>query len=111
MTDKKDEKVKVEVATYNWGPCLIKVKILDDFKNILLEEAKKNEEDYRGKLAGQIRKETGYNDKSRDKIIPYLSPYLGIYDQCFQGARSSDQSCSRRLRSLSVSIGCQKPGW
>ena len=84
MTDKKDEKVKVEVATYNWGPCLVKVKILDDFKKILLEEAKKNEEDYRGKLAGQIRKETGYSDKSRDKIIPYLSPYLGIYGQCFQ---------------------------
>ena len=79
-----NEKVKVEVSTYNWGPCLVKVKILDDFKKVLLEEAKKNEEDFRGKLAGQIKKETGYNDKSRDKIIPYLSPYLGIYDQCFQ---------------------------
>ena len=56
MTDKKDEKVKVEVATYNWGPCLIKVKILNNFKNRLLKEAKKNKEDYRGKLAGQIRK-------------------------------------------------------
>ena len=80
----KDEKIKVEVSTYNWGPCLVKVKILDEFKKILIDEAKKNEEDFRGKLAGQIKKETGYNDKSRDKIIPYLSPYLGIYDQCFQ---------------------------
>ena len=31
----KDEKVKVEVSTYNWGPCLVKVKILDDFKKVL----------------------------------------------------------------------------
>ncbi len=32
MTDKKEDKVQVEVSTYNWGPCLIKLKILDDFK-------------------------------------------------------------------------------
>ena len=84
MTDKKDEKVKIEVSTYNWGPCVVKVKILDDFKKILLEEAKKNEEDYASKLAGQIRKETGYSEESRGKIIPYLSPYLGVYDVAFQ---------------------------
>jgi len=84
MTDKKNENKQVEVSTYNWGPCLIKLKILDDFKKILIDEAKKNEEDYSTKLAGQIRKETGYNQESRDKIIPYLSPYLGVYDQCFQ---------------------------
>jgi hypothetical protein len=50
----------------------------------LLEEAKKNEEDYASKLAGQIRKETGYSEESRAKIIPYLSPYLGVYDVAFQ---------------------------
>ena len=32
MTDKKNENKQVEVSTYNWGPCLIKLKILDDFK-------------------------------------------------------------------------------
>ena len=31
--DKKDDKpIKIEVSTYNWGPCVVKVKILDDFK-------------------------------------------------------------------------------
>ena len=84
MTDKKEDKAKVQVWTYNWGPRLIKVKILDDFKKILIDEAKKNEEDFSGRLAGQIKKETGYSDKSRDKIIPYLAPYLGVYDECFQ---------------------------
>ena len=33
---KKDEKVKVEVATYNWGPCLIKVKIYHTCHHILV---------------------------------------------------------------------------
>ena len=31
----KDKKM-VEVRTYNWGPCLIKLKIQDDFKNYKL---------------------------------------------------------------------------
>ena len=32
MTDKNTQ---IEVHTYNWGPCLIKVNILEDFRNIL----------------------------------------------------------------------------
>ena len=81
MTQEKDQ---IEVRTFNWGPCLINLKIRDDFKKILLDEAAKNEQDFSHKLAGQIRKETGYSDKSRDKIVPYLAPYLGVYDQMFQ---------------------------
>ena len=82
MPDK--DKEKVEVRTFNWGPCLIHLQIKDDFKKILLDEAAKNEKDFSSKLAGQIRKETGYSDESRDKIVPYLAPYLGVYDQMFQ---------------------------
>ena len=81
---KKEEKITISVHTYNWGPCVIKLKIQDDFKKALIDEAKKNELDFRDKLAGQIRKETGYNQQSKDKLIPYLSPYLGLYDQVFQ---------------------------
>ena len=77
----------IEVNTYNWGPCVIKIKIQDNFRKILIQEALKNEEDFTARLAGQIKKETGYNEKQRDKIIPYLSPYLGIYDEAFQRYR------------------------
>ena len=55
------EKIKIQVSTFNWGPCVTRFKIQDDFRNILLEEAKKSEEDFSDKLAGQIRKETGYS--------------------------------------------------
>ena len=80
----KDEKVKITVNTFNWGPCVVKLKILDNFKKVLLDEAKKSEIDFKDRLAGQIEKERGYSEKQRDIIIPYLSPYLGIYDQAFQ---------------------------
>ena len=57
MTEEK-EKVKITVNTFNWGPCVIKLKIQDDFKKILIQEALKNEEDFTARLAGQIKKET-----------------------------------------------------
>ena len=69
MTDKD---TKISVHTYNWGPCIIKLKILDDFKNVLLEEAKKTELDFQQRLAGQIAKERGYNEEQRNKIVPYF---------------------------------------
>ena len=76
--------VQLEVHTYNWGPCLVKVNILEDFRQILLAEAKKTEIDFKSKLAGQIASERGYSEKQREIIIPHLSPYLGIYDEAFQ---------------------------
>ena len=75
---KKTKNPQIEVRTFNWGPCVIKLKIQDDFKKVLLDEIKKSKEDYRHKLAGQIEKEIGYTQESRDKVIPYLAPYLGI---------------------------------
>ena len=80
----KEDKVKIEVNTMNWGPCVVRMKILDDFRQILLDEARNTEIDFRDRLAGQIAKERRYNEKQRVKIIPYLSPYLGVYDECFQ---------------------------
>ena len=53
---KEEEKIKIEVSTFNWGPCVIRLKILDEFKKVLLDEAKKSEIDFQEKLAGQIAK-------------------------------------------------------
>ncbi len=46
MTEKPKGPV-IQINTYNWGPCVIKLKIQDDFKKILIQEALKNEEDFR----------------------------------------------------------------
>jgi len=84
MSDKKQKNPQIEVRTFNWGPCVIKLKIQDNFKKALLNEIKKSAENYNDKLAGQIEKEIGYTEESREKLIPFLSPYLGVYDQMFQ---------------------------
>jgi len=75
---------RIDVATYNWGPCVIKLKMRDNFIKLLLDEAAKNKKNYEDKLAGQLYREIGYDQKSKDIIAPELAKYLGVYDQMFQ---------------------------
>ena len=75
---------QIQVQMFNWGPCVVKVKITDDFKKLLLSEARKNKLDYTDKLAGILDKETGYSDESKTLIVPEISRYLGVYDQMFE---------------------------
>ena len=75
---------KLDVSVFNWGPCVIKLKIADETKKLLLEEGAKNKEDYSTKLAGIIEKETGYSQESTNKFLPHMAQYLGVYDQMFQ---------------------------
>jgi len=75
---------KIDVSTFNWGPCVIKFKINDDCKKLLLKYGKKSQEDTRDKLAGIIDEEKAFSDEAKDKFLPYLSAYLGVYDQLFQ---------------------------
>ena len=79
MTEKK-----INIQIFNWGPCVVRMKISDSFKQTLLDEAKNNKMDYRDKLAGILSSETGYNEESKNKIIPELSQCLGVYDQAFE---------------------------
>ena len=80
MTDKK----RINIQIFNWGPCVVRMKINDAFKKLLLDEAKNNKEDYRNKLAGILDHEAGYSEESKKKIIPHLSQCMGVYDQAFE---------------------------
>jgi hypothetical protein len=80
MTDKK----KINIQIFNWGPCVIRMKINDSFKKLLLDEAKTSKQDYSNKLAGILDKEIGYSDESKEKILPHLSQCMGIYDQAYE---------------------------
>ena len=75
---------QIQVQMFNWGPCVVKVKITDELKKLLLTEARKNKLDFTDKLAGILDKETGYSDESKTLIVPEISKYLGVYDQMFE---------------------------
>ena len=75
---------KVNIQIFNWGPCVVSMKIKDDFKKLLLDEAKTNKVDFTDKLAGILDKETGYGEESKAKILPHLSECLGVYNQAYE---------------------------
>ena len=75
---------QIPISIFNWGPCVIKLKIKEEFKKLLLDEGKKCTEDYTDKLAGILNKEVGYGQQSKQKILPMLSQYIGVYDQAYQ---------------------------
>jgi len=75
---------QIPVITFNWGPCVIKLKVEPEFKKLLIDEASNNTEDFTDKLAGILNSETGYTPQSKEKILPMLSQYIGVYDQMYQ---------------------------
>ena len=77
-------KQEINVSVFNWGPCVIKLKIIDELKNLLLEGGKKSTRDFRDKLAGILDNEKGYDEETVKKAVPYMSQYLGVYDQMYQ---------------------------
>ena len=77
-------KQEINVSVFNWGPCVIKLKIIDELKNLLLEGGKKSTRDFRDKLAGILENEKGYDEETIKKVVPYMSQYLGVYDQMYQ---------------------------
>ena len=80
--DMKDQKY-VSIQIYNWGPCVVKFKISDELKELLLKHGPKGI-DYRGKLAGILESETGYTAEAKEEIIPHLSKCFGVYDQAWE---------------------------
>ena len=73
MAKDQNKTPRVQIDMFNWGPCVVRLRINEEFQNKLLDEAKKNKEDYVGKLAGQIKSETGYSDEARERLLPYIS--------------------------------------
>ena len=65
MDNKK--KVNVQYNVLTWGPCVVKMKMTDDFHELLLKEAEASQDPknlYQHRLAGIIQKEYQFKDKS-----------------------------------------------
>jgi hypothetical protein len=83
------DKDKVQYGVFQWGPCIVHIRISEDFHGRLMKEAeasRKKEMDYRNKLAGIIKEE--YNFLNKEQFVPGISQILGIYDEAFQKFRN-----------------------
>ena len=75
----------VKYGVFSWGPCVVQLKISEEFRKKLLaegEESKKEELKFTTKLAGVIKEEYAYRKK--ELFLPEISQVLGVYDQAFQ---------------------------
>jgi len=76
---------EIEYGVFSWGPCIVRLKISEDFRSKLLiegEESKKEELKFNAKLAGIIKEEYAYRKK--EIFLPEISQVLGVYDQALQ---------------------------
>jgi hypothetical protein len=75
----------VQYGLLTWGPCVLQIKISEEFQKKLLDEAQSSRKEslsYRDKLAGVIKEEYSYQNK--EMFLPEISQILGVYDQAFQ---------------------------
>jgi hypothetical protein len=75
----------VQYGVLQWGPCVVHLRISEDFHEKLLTEATKSRKanlDFRNRLAGIIKEEYSYKD--REMFLPEISQCLGVYDQAYQ---------------------------
>ena len=94
MENKKpfSKAIKVEYQILTWGPCVVKLKMTDEFLKILKEEGAasvdKEELGMQHRLAGILKRE--YKLRDYKKVQPYLNEIIQIYDQIWSKWRSHD---------------------
>ena len=84
MTEKNNT-IKFEYQLLTWGPCVVKLKITDEFKNLLLKEGLESctkQYDYQNRLAGIIQKEFRFRDYN--VLLPYVDEFLKMYTKIFE---------------------------
>ena len=80
-----DKKIKYQYQVLTWGPCVVKLKITDEFRDLLLKEGEASsvkENDYQHRLAGIIQKEFKFRDYNL--LLPYVDEFLKMYTQVFE---------------------------
>ena len=75
-------KINKTYNVLNWGPCVMKIQITDEFHKLLISEAEASKiksQSVVNKLAGIIKEEYSFRDKNL--LMPYMAEYISIYDE------------------------------
>ena len=81
----KDKPIEVKYQGLQWGPCIVHLKISEEFQQKLLkvaEEARKENKDFRDNLAGIIKEEYAY--ENRADYVEEIAQFLTVYDEAYQ---------------------------
>ena len=89
MAKNKGTEVKYQVL--QWGPCIVHLKISEEFQQKLLkgaEESRKLKKDFRSNLAGIIKEEYSY--ENRKDYVDEIAQFLTVYDLAYQKWKSEE---------------------
>ena len=56
------EKIAIQYQLFRWGPCLVKLKISEENRLLLLKEAQASKTDFESRLAGIVNKQVAFRD-------------------------------------------------
>ena len=86
MKEKENQpKQTIQYDILSWGPCVMHLRIPEDFHKKLLEEAYASRVPklaHNAKLAGILKEE--YTFRQKEIFLPWLSNILGMYDAGYQ---------------------------
>jgi len=86
---KKEKGTEVKYQVLQWGPCIVHLKISEDFQKKLLKgaaESRKLKKDFRPHLAGIIKEEYSY--ENRKDYVNEIAQFLTVYDAAYQKWKS-----------------------
>ena len=100
---------KIDYQILTWGPCVLKLKITDEFFEILKKESEasvKEELSYNHRLAGIIQKE--YKLRDLKIIQPFMKDLVNIYDQVWDKWRNSDKPSKNKYLIKAMWVNYQR---
>ena len=56
------KKIAIQYQLFRWGPCLVKLKISEENRLLLLKEAQASKTDFESRLAGIVNKQVAFRD-------------------------------------------------
>ena len=107
--NKKGTEVNYQVL--QWGPCIVHLKISEDFQQKLLKgaaEARKQKKDFRPHLAGIIKEEYSYQD--RKEYVSEIAQFLTVYDAAYQKWKSEEYKVKPEYILNSLWVNYMKKG-
>ena len=109
MAKNKGTEVKYQVL--QWGPCIVHLKISEEFQQKLLkgaEESRKLKKDFRSNLAGIIKEEYSY--ENRKDYVDEIAQFLTVYDAAYQKWKSEEYKVKPEYILNSLWVNYMKKG-